>query len=121
MPSAPRRSAGSSAVRQEEVADLLDEPRSGGDRQRLARSLPWRLAAAEDDAPGLLDDEPTRGEVPRVESGLGIGVDGALRDPDEVERGAADAPDVSDERQDPQEHLGLPGPHLRVVAEARGQ
>src|SRR3954453_8235224 len=110
MPSAPRRSAGSSAVRQEEVADLLDEPRSGGDRQRLARSLPWRLGAAEDDAPGLLGDEPTPGQVPRVGSGLRMGGEGALPDPDEVERGAADAPDVSDARQDPQEPLGLPGP-----------
>ena len=50
--------------------------------------------------------------------GLGVGVDGALGHPHEVESGAADAPDVADEGQHPQEHLGLAGPHLRGVAEA---
>ena len=69
---------------------------------------------------GLSRDEHARGEVPRREVELPVGVHLAGREPAEVERRAAAAADVPDPADQRRQHRALVVALLRRVGEARG-
>src|SRR5581483_4120104 len=101
----------------EEVTKRVGELRGCGDDDVGG----WRAAVeVADPGAGFLRDERAGAEVPGAHAALVVGVDAAVGDGAQVERGRAGAADVAHARQDVGEHGRLAGARLRFVREAGG-
>src|SRR5919199_3160515 len=70
--------------------------------------------------PGALAQQPARGDVPRLNRALVVGVVATACRPCHIERRAAHAADVAHHGDQAADHLCLVPAHLGVVGEARG-
>ena len=69
-------------------------------------------------AAGFADEEDAGLDVPGIHAALAVRVEAAGRHPGEIERGRAEAPDVTHARQEVRDDRTLQPPHLGFVAEA---
>src|SRR3954447_23288061 len=84
---------------------------------RVRRRQPvWLRLEVRDGAAGLLDDDPRRRPVPRLQPALVVAVEAARREPGEVQRCRPGAADVSHARKNATEDPTLLVASLGVVS-----
>ena len=88
----------------------------GGHRAPAVRARPPRQIRER--APGLADQDRSRGDIPGIEAALVEGVDAPGGHIGQVHGGTASTPDVADPGNYLDEASRLPAPTVRVVAES---